>query len=381
MILTRFLHEGPYTPEIVEPPDMNDAKPGSLYLHPTYKCNLHCLYCYNKKDRNEFRGSELSTEQWLHVLDQAKDFGINNIIFTGGEPLLRKDIFELAAYTNNLGMASQLLTNALLITADSIDEIVNTFGTVGLSLDSHIRETNDFLRGEGTFDATIRLAKMLEEREKTYTFNAVITKHNVWDVPGLYKFLFQEFGSISVSPSLFIPSSEENLELLPKLEDYLSAITEANEVVDSFLGADKMAVLKFHGIPGRQYQCGAAAGEISIGPDGSVYPCQALQKDEFKGGNVKQMKLKDIFYTSPVLNKVRHCTVDTIETCRDCEIRYLCGGGCRALAYSLYDKIDCFNSYSCDYLKNLSYDMLWRCSCIPLDRIEALHKEQVKSKL
>jgi radical SAM protein with 4Fe4S-binding SPASM domain len=150
---------------------------------------------------------------------------------------------------------------------------------------------------------------------------------------------------------------------------------KANEFIEQYYGDDKISVLRFHGIPDRQFQCGAAAGEVSVAPDGSVYPCQALQKPEFRAGNITEKSIEEIYYTAPIMKKIRNCTVDAIETCSDCDVKYLCGGGCRSLAYNLYGTIDCFNAYSCEYLKSLAYGVLWNATCIPIDQIHRLQEE------
>lgn len=378
MTATKFLHEGPYAPDEEEPPDAGSGKPGSIYLHPTFKCNQQCIYCYNEKDRREFPTDELTTKEWFGVLDQARDFGIGNIVFTGGEPLLRKDIFELARYAKSVGMACQLLTNGRLVGENNIDDIIESFQTVGFSLDSHIEERNDFLRSPGSFKATIGAMRLLKKHGHGFNAKAVITKHNVWDLPDLLQFYLDEFDMSNLIPNLYIPPSRELTDLLPPLEDYMEAMARGNEVVERYYGDDKVSVLRFHGIPNRQYHCGAAAGEISLAPDGSVFPCQALMKSEFNAGSVRERSLRDIYYDSPVLQKVRSCTVDRIETCRDCDVKNVCGGGCRSLAYNLYGEIDCYNEYSCEYLKTMAYGILWNSTCIPIEQLGEL-QEQAKT--
>ncbi|HUV36800.1 MAG TPA: radical SAM protein [Patescibacteria group bacterium] len=379
MTATKFIHEGPYKPRIAEPPDLEHGRPGTLYVHPTYSCNLSCIYCYNKKERKVAPVGELTTRDWFGIFDQAKELGIHHIVFTGGEPLLRYDIFELARYVNDAGMTGQLLTNGLLVGGHNIDEIMKTFGAVGFSIDSHIREKNDSLRGKGAFDATVNAMRIMHANDFSCTAKAVITKHNVDELPDLYRFFLEEFGSSNLIPNLFIPPVREMIDLLPALEDYLEAMNRVGTVVEDFYGDDKASILRFHGIPARQYQCGAGAGEISLGPDGSVYPCQALHKDEFHAGTITERSLREIYYDSPVLKKLRGCTVDSLETCRDCDVKYLCGGGCRSLAYNLFGEIDCHNSYSCEYLRSLAYAMLWNSSCVPVDQLRALQREQKKA--
>jgi radical SAM protein with 4Fe4S-binding SPASM domain len=374
MTSTRFLHEGPYRPE-VGTPDMDDVKPNMLYLHPTFKCNLKCIYCYNKEDRKETGHTELSSEEWFDVLNQAKELGVDTVVFTGGEPLLRKDTLEIAKYANGIGMSSQVLTNSTLINERNVKEIVATFCSVGLSLDSHIRERNDFLRGKGSYEKTIRAIRLLKEHDRSFTIKAVITKHNVDDIPGLHQFFLEEFNCGNISASLYVPTSPGDTELLPGLDEYREATARANEVVESFYGDDHLSVMRFHGVPMRQFQCGAASAEFGIAPDGSVYPCQALLKDEFRAGNIKERSLRGVFYESPIMRRIRHCTVDEIETCRECDVKGICAGGCRSLAYNLYGKIDCHNAYFCDFLKDVAYNVLWRASCIPIERLTRMREE------
>lgn len=372
---TKFIHAGPYKPEITDPPDLEKSTPGSVYIHPTFKCNLKCIYCYNAKEREERDDSELTTEEWFSVMDQAKDLGSEHIVFTGGEPLLRKDIFELGKYANSIGLTSSLLTNAMLIGEENLKKITATFSNVRLSLDSHIQENNDFHRGKGAFQRTMRAIQMLYEEKHPWSITTVVTRHNVADIPEFYKFLLKTYNSVDISPNLYIPTSPDKVDLIPKMEDYFEAMYKANEVVEEYYGNDRLAILDFHGIPGRQFHCGAGAGEVSLGPDGSVYPCQALQKDEFLAGNIKEISLKDIYYNSKVMKKMRQCTVENIEVCRDCDVKHLCGGGCRSLAYNLFGKIDCHNSYSCEYLRNVAYNQLWNCTCVPIDQLRKIEEE------
>ncbi len=158
-------------------------------------------------------------------------------------------------------------------------------------------------------------------------------------------------------------------------EVYREATSRANRIVEDFYSEDRVPVMKFHGAPTRQFQCGAASREFVIAPDGSVYPCQALLKDEFRAGDVMESKFQDIFYDSPIMKKVRHCTMDNIVICRDCEVKDICGGGCRSLAYNLHGKIDGCISYNCEYLKNMVYSSFWSSTSVPVEDLRDMQEK------
>jgi radical SAM protein with 4Fe4S-binding SPASM domain len=319
---------------------------------------------------------ELTTEQWYAAFDGIKELGTETIIFTGGEPLMRKDVLDLARYANSIGLSSQLMTNATLITEKNFDEVIDVFGGFALSLDSHVKDTNDFLRGRGAYDKTVRVMRMLQERERTFTIAAVITRYNVWDLPGLHEFALKEFGCNNVYPAPCIPNTQEEAELLPPVEDYNRAMEQVAAVAEKHYGSNKRSLLEFHGVPVMHDHCGAAIAELSIDADGSVYPCSALHKPEFRGGNVTERSLVDIYRHSPVFDEIRGCTIDKIETCRDCEISNACGGGCRALAYNLHGSLYSCNTFNCDYLRSIVYNGFWHGTSVPIEELKQIKDEK-----
>ena len=141
-----------------------DKKPVVVW-NCTRTCNLKCIHCY-ANSRDEVYPGELSSDEGRALLDDLAAFGVPAVLFSGGEPLLRHDIFEMAAYAKSLGMRAVLSTNGLLIdesTADRIKEV--GFSYVGISLDG-LESVHDKVRGvKGAFRGSIEGIRRCRERD------------------------------------------------------------------------------------------------------------------------------------------------------------------------------------------------------------------------
>jgi heme d1 biosynthesis radical SAM protein NirJ len=127
------------------------------------RCNLACVHCYSISADVDFPG-ELSTSEALSVMQDLKDFGVPALVLSGGEPLVRKDLFELAAHAKRLGLFAALSTNGTLIDAPTALRIRDTgFDYVGISLDG-LRETHDrFRRKAGSFEKSLAALRLLRD--------------------------------------------------------------------------------------------------------------------------------------------------------------------------------------------------------------------------
>lgn len=156
------------------------------------RCNLRCIHCYSHSKDREY-GGELSTEEGISLIDDLADFGAPVILFSGGEPLMRKDIFQLARHAAEKGMRAVISTNGTLITRE-VAKILKSIGLsyVGVSLDG-MMETNDRFRGvEGAFNAAITGIRNCEEAGIKVGLRFTLNKRNAHDVPGIFKLLEEE---------------------------------------------------------------------------------------------------------------------------------------------------------------------------------------------
>lgn len=352
--------------------------PRDLYLSVTNRCNLNCVYCYNKNDRVKIEDQyEMSYSEYLKVLKDAKATGIKKVVFTGGEPLLYPSLVELGLKVKNLGMTSELLTNAVLINNRNYKQIVKAFDIVTVSLDSHIKEIHESQRGGGTFEKAINALKILRQAGVKWIYAAtVVTKENIKDIIEYYRFALDKIKVNRVINQICLPYdiSGKSEDLMPTNEE----IFDMEERIDKFM---KSRIKEKVDQPLlRNVTCGAGTAEIGVSPNGDVFPCHTLQKKEFLCGNLRNQKLKEIYETSQTLKFFRNLTVRKIEKCCKCDWRHVCGGGCRSLALSISGKIDGYNHLQCEYLRNKAINRLWASSELPLDDIGRSNPKNKRKK-
>lgn len=168
-----------------------DKKPVVVW-NMTRRCNLKCVHCYAQAKDIEFE-NELSTEEGKALIDDLASFGSPVMLFSGGEPTMRKDLPELAAYAREKGMRAVISTNGTLINRDLAKKLKDVgLSYVGVSLDG-IRETNDKFRGmKGAFDAALRGLHNCQEEGIKVGLRFTINKQNVRDIPAIFDLLEKE---------------------------------------------------------------------------------------------------------------------------------------------------------------------------------------------
>jgi len=158
----------------------------------TRRCNLHCVHCYANSDGSPAIG-ELSTQEAKSFIQDLSDFGTPVLLFSGGEPLLRDDIFELAIFARELGIRSVLSTNGTLITEKTAQKISEVgFGEVGISLDG-IGANNDRFRGlKGAYDAALQGIRSCVALGQRVSLRFTITRSNYRDIPAIFELIERE---------------------------------------------------------------------------------------------------------------------------------------------------------------------------------------------
>ena len=184
-----------YMQEIAHPTPLGPKRnpPGPVVIwNLVRRCNLTCKHCYSISADKDFPG-ELSTEEVFTVMDDLKAFRVPVLILSGGEPLLRPDIFDIARRAKGLGFYVGLSSNGTLITEANIDAIVDVgFDYVGVSLDGLGATHDKFRRMEGAFEASLAGIRLCRDRGIKVGVRYTMTQDNAQDLPGLLKLIEAE---------------------------------------------------------------------------------------------------------------------------------------------------------------------------------------------
>jgi mycofactocin radical SAM maturase len=323
------------------PPRLSTAPlraPVNVTWEITEACNLRCAHCLSSGLRAQRRG-ELDLEQCRGLIDELVRMQVFQINFGGGEPFLRGDFLDILGYTHRHGITVCVSTNGTLLDDTTIDALLNVAPVyLQVSLDGARPETNDAIRGRGTFDRILAGVELLAERGyPDFSLNMVVTRLNASEVSE-FDHLARRHGA-KTRLSRFRPSGGgchtwEDYRLTKDQLMELSAFLGNNPEIltgDSFFALTP-ASRRNLGLN----MCGAAKMTCAVAPDGSVYPCAFLSDRAFLAGNVKTELLWDIFRSSPVFERFRRLEV---ESCRGCDRFSICHGGCPAVGYFLTESM------------------------------------------
>lgn len=293
-----------------------------VYLTLTDNCNLNCRYCY-AKERTKFSTSGLS--EWIMYINKVLSISQPiDFTFTGGEPLLVPFLFDLAKYIKNRGSNSILLTNGIGILNEKIAKnIAQYFSQVRISLDSLDMKTSDYLRGRGVSKRVEEAINLLDKAGANVLVVATITQLNKYEIA---EFSTHFNNRVSFQPLYKMGSGRECLELTISGLEYYQALSNAE--VLKVLPGYRQNIHSFRGNPYKR--CAMASEELSIGPNGDLYPCHMLHYPELRIGSFNTDDIKNLYFGSELLNNLRCFNVDIIEQCKDCVVRNFCGAGCRA---------------------------------------------------
>lgn len=332
------------TAPVHQPP--RDHSLHSVHLSLSDRCNLNCKYCYAAQ-RTELGGQRLSLDEYRNVIDELTEMS-HHITFTitGGEPLLNPLWADVAEYIKAKGARLFLLTNGTLVTTGNVDTIKRLCDLVTISIDGPDAASHALTRGDN-YDAVTRAIALFDEHRIDYTLSMTVTRLNI----GLVETMARKWGSRLNFAPLFPVSEFAGDNLAITGDEYYNALRNAFGVNPlSYCEAALDASRTVHSL-----KCAIGDNEISISATGDVYPCQLLHSPQFLAGNVRQTSIKDICRNSDVLRRCGNLSVDDMDKCKQCVIRYICGGACRARGFYETGHID-GNGDFCNYELNAFLD-------------------------
>lgn len=306
----------------------------------TMACNLACSHCY--RDAGKKGEDELTTEQGKKLLSEMAKAGFKIIILSGGEPLMRKDIFELIAHAKSVGTRPVLGTNGMLITEEVAQKLKDAgLAVAGISIDSKdAQRHNEFRQSPEAWAKTMAGIEACKKVGLRFQIHTTVMNWNQDEVTDITDLAIQ-WGAIAHHIFFLVPtgrakSIEETTLKTAEYEALLTRILDKQQQVPIELkptcAPQFMRIAKQKEIPMRYSRgCLAGTGYCVVLPNGDVHPCPYLP---IKVGNVKETDFDEIWRTSKLFNEFRHEPLK--GGCGNCGYDSICGG-CRARAYYYND--------------------------------------------
>ncbi len=323
-----------------------------VFWETTSSCNLKCKHCRASaiEQRNK---DELNYEQCRHFLYSVSSFAKPVIVLSGGEPLVREDIYDIAAYGNSLGLRMVLATNGTAITPAIAKRLVQSgIQRLSISIDGANAKTHDTFRGiSGAFDSALDGLKYAQEAGLPVQINTTISQYNIKELSDIYKlailrgacalhfFLLVPTGCGKEMPKSELISSEDYEQVLNWIY-YTSKVSpiqlKATCAPHYFRVMYQNASTKMtketsenQGFESMTRGCLAGISVCFISHKGDVYPCGYFP---LRAGNIHEQPIRSIWEKSELFEQLRDYSL-LKGKCGMCEFVRVCGG-CRARAYA-----------------------------------------------
>lgn len=356
--------------------------PRLIFWETTAGCNLACIHCRRITVADQLMPQDLTTAEAFDLIDQVAAFGSPIFVLSGGEPLFRPDIFDIARHATDAGLIVALATNGTLITADVARKIKESgVKRVSVSFDGADAPTHDIFRGPGAFDAAMRGIGHLRDVGLPFQINTTVARHNVHQMPETLD-LAKEIGAVALHLFLLVPvgcgveiapdqqilpgeyeavlnwmydaEMEGGLELKATCAPHYFRIARQRQAEERRNGIVRERPSSMHrqqhggntatgGHPGSNGHgqgrhamnamtkgCLAGTGVSFISHRGEVFPCGYLPVE---AGHIRRQGFQDIWENSPLFAELRD--VDLLGgKCGVCEFKKLCSG-CRARSFGM----------------------------------------------
>jgi pyrroloquinoline quinone biosynthesis protein E len=316
---------------------MNAGPPLWLLLELTYRCPLHCAFCYNPTDFAR-SGPELGTEDWLRVLGEARALGAVQLGLSGGEPLVRDDLELIVAEAHRLGFYVNLITSGVGLDEGRIAALKRAgLDHIQLSFQDSSRQMNDFLSSTRTFDLKSRVAALIKQYDYPMVLNVVLHRLNIDHVEEILQ-MADRLGAeyVELANTQYYGWAWHNREqLLPSR----AQVERAEAATNRFRARVGRPMRIYFVVPDyferRPKPCMNGLGSLflTVTPDGIALPCHAarmLPGLEFP--SVRDRSVDDIWHRSSGFTRYRG-DAWMKEPCRSCPEKTRDFGGCRCQAF------------------------------------------------
>lgn len=310
-----------------------------LLAELTYRCPLHCVFCYNPVNYASIDG-ELGTEEWMRVMAEARELGAAQLGFSGGEPLMRGDLETLVAHGHQLGFYTNLITSGVGLNKHRIAALKAAgLDHIQLSFQDSTQSMNDFLSSSKTFELKKKVAALIKEHDYPMVMNVVLHRHNIPHVDKIIDMALA-FGAeyLELANTQYYGWALKNrAQLLPTREQLLQAEAIVNRYRETIGKRCKLLFVVPDYFEQRPKACMNGWGSVFLGiaPDGAALPCHnARTLPGLNIPNVREHSIRSIWHDSEAFNFFRG-DAWMQEPCRSCPEKSKDFGGCRCQAFLL----------------------------------------------
>ena len=348
------------------------SAPFRVIIEVTYRCNAHCVHCYAPPPEPYI--TELTPGEWEKVIQTIGELGVFRVIFTGGEPLLRKDLYDMIRLSHDQGMLTFLETNGSLINEKNAEKLIRSgLNIVNISINRCNAPLYDAFSGhKGLFDKAVNALKIFQDYPVETAVFTTINKMNIEEIPEIIDLAahigVNRIAFVHISPSGRALTLEE---LFPTPEEYISVIKKIHEKENQYPDL----VIKYPNLPAYYFKksvgldvfekikikegyierCTAGITSFVIDPEGNIKPCTQTVTQTI--GNVKTDSLQEVWLHSPILMKLRSNKKEMETPCQDCPLVSHCTAGHRCLDYQL-ETISCQKKALAAPLCNQCYEFM-----------------------
>lgn len=313
--------------------------PRWLLAELTYKCPLQCPYCSNPTDYTRYQ-SELTTEEWIQTMRQARDLGAVQLGFSGGEPLVRKDLEQLVAAAHEMGYYTNLITSGIGMDAQRVADLKEAgLDHIQISFQASDEVLNDRFAGTKAFQHKKEMAREVKAQGYPMVLNFVLYRENIDRIEDIMDLALElDADQVELANTQYYGWALHNREgLLPDREQLAAAQASAEKYQEKYQDRCRFLYVIPDYYETRPKACMSGWGNIflNIAPDGSALPCQgARQMTHIDFPNVRNRSVKEIWFESNAFNVYRGDEWMR-DPCKTCEHRHEDFGGCRCQAYQL----------------------------------------------
>jgi len=346
-----------------------------VWVNVDSSCNLNCKHCFlgakSPTPNQDFLKPEDYHQFALDLLQIGGEQPVK-VDITGGEPLLRPDLIEIIEAFRIKGISINVITNGLLLTDSVISHLAKNNIEITISLDGVNKEQHEFIRGANTYELTVNNIKKCTAAGISTTLTMTVHKGNQDSIIQYFE-LAEELGANHVNLSYlndFGNAPVFGLELPNESESTKKLLIEAvknNTVYSRIMGTAIGTLIETLLLPIRTDCCGSGINNCSIGANGDVYPCPSFQTENFVAGNLKKASIREIWTSLNTFSEHRKVDITTMNpVCSACDVRFFCGGGCRAQAYFTNQNDLYARSKKCSEYKKNILETMWLIDKYPI---------------